>query len=227
MGTDWLALGADGAAVVLLLGYHLRLVADLRRRPLATAIGRNRVARDAWVRKVVAQSADLLAVQTLRNWTMTGTFLASTAILIGIGIVHFVFAAGQPATASVVVHGAGGLASGIGGRKLLLLASLFFASFFCFAQTLRALNHLVFSLPVAGADGVTVNVEQLNQGANHFTLGMRGFYLALPVALWLFGSFYFLGATCLLLVVLRRIDYQGGALAPAQATMSSNSTLDR
>ena len=34
---------------------------------------------------------DVLAVQTLRNWIMAASFLASTAILIGLGLLSLLF----------------------------------------------------------------------------------------------------------------------------------------
>lgn len=197
----------DSLALGLLAGYHGLLWLALRRRPLTTAIGRNRAQREAWVERVMEREADLLAVQSLRNWTMTATFLASTAILVGLGILQFVFAAEQQLAHTLLTSGAAPIARGVGTLKLLLLASLFLGAFFAFTQTLRLLNHQVFALGAPASAARAAVVADLATAANWFTLGMRGFYLALPVALWLFGAGWFLAATIILLVLLVRLDY--------------------
>ncbi|MGE0485567.1 MAG: DUF599 domain-containing protein [Gammaproteobacteria bacterium] len=193
---------ADAAALALLLVYHLFLAHTARRHPERTVIGRNRFIREAWLREIMARRADLLAVQTLRNWTMTATFLASTAMLIAIGIVHFIFV-NQPGVraASEILR------ADYAETKLLLLAGLFFTAFFCFAQTLRALNHLGFEAAVVDEATFAGTLAHLHRQANAFTLGMRGYYLSLPFALWLFGSAHFLAGSVVLLLLLRRLDF--------------------
>jgi uncharacterized membrane protein len=37
-------------------------------------------------------------------------------------------------------------------------------------------------------------------------LGMRGFYLAIPLGLWLFGPFWMLAGSVLVVFVLYRLD---------------------
>lgn len=207
-----LTFAAEIGAGVLLIAYHLRLLAHIRREPRRTVIGRNRDARGQWVRQVVDGHADLLAVQSLRNWAMSSTFLASTAILIGLGIINFLISHDAIGAFGVTLNTANPAPiTSVAGIKLLALASVFFAAFFCFAQTLRALNHLVFAIPVADATTRADVTALLNQGANYFTLGMRGFYLALPLSLWLFGAPYFLLAAALLVLVLSRLDYVAAA----------------
>ena len=48
--------------------------------------------------------------------------------------------------------------------------------------------------------------EVLNHGALHCTMGMRGFYLAVPTALWLFGPVWLLGGALEMIWVLYRLD---------------------
>lgn len=57
--------------------------------------------------------------------------------------------------------------------------------------------------PQVSPDTVT---EVLNHGALHYTLGMRGFYLTVPTALWLFGPVWMLGGTLVMVWVLYRLD---------------------
>lgn len=193
---------ADAAALLVLLLYHARLVHHLRHDPGRTVIGRNRGVRRAWLAEVIARKADILAVQTLRNWAMTATFLASTAILVAVGIVHFMFTNVPGAAAASEL-----LRAPWAGAKLLTLASLFFVAFFCFAQTLRALNHLGFEIVVARDETFETVLAHLHRHADSFTLGMRSFYFSLPVSLWLFGAAHFLAATLVLTLLLAHLDY--------------------
>jgi len=47
--------------------------------------------RREWVQAVMEGKQDILVVQTLRNWVMASSFLASAAILIGLGILDVTF----------------------------------------------------------------------------------------------------------------------------------------
>ena len=47
----------------------------------------------------------------------------------------------------------------------------------------------------------------LNQGAKHYTLGMRGYYLAIPFTLWLFGPLFMFAGTVILAIVMYGIDH--------------------
>lgn len=212
---NWYETLCVGAALTVLLVYHLHLVRRVRRQPLATVVGRNRHARDAWVAKIVEHGADLLAVQSLRNWSMTATFLASTAILLGLGVLHFLFSAEQAAQLALLREGAATLVRAPGAFKLMILASLFLTAFFSFAQTLRLLNHLAFALAVTSSAEAPLVARQLHLASYCFTLGMRGYYLALPVALWLFGPLHFLVASVVLVALLQRLDYVRAGLATA------------
>jgi hypothetical protein len=66
------------------------------------------------------------------------------------------------------------------------------------------------SVPEKPAPSVNLVAEVLNQGAVHYTLGMRGYYLAVPLALLLLGAIWlYLGAVAFTLV-LQRIDSAAG-----------------
>lgn len=60
----------------------------VRTKPLETSIGLTNRLRWGWVETVMEEKRDLLAVQTLRNWVMAASFLASAAILVAIVILN-------------------------------------------------------------------------------------------------------------------------------------------
>ena len=75
-----------GISWFTVVAYHLHLVYKVRHKPLTTVVGITKHVRGKWVKNVMDERRDILAVQTLRNQMMAATFLASTAILISLGL---------------------------------------------------------------------------------------------------------------------------------------------
>ncbi len=197
----------DTLAVLVIVVYHARLACAVRRRPATTTIGSNRLARERWVERVMSQGLDLLAVQTLRNWTMAATFLASTAIVVALGALHLL------TTGS---NNSGDLGSALdlsiaaatpNSAKGLLVALILFAAFFHFTQTLRNFNHAAFLLTTPDCHDSMNVARVVSRGASHYTFGMRAYYFVIPISLWLFGSLAFLGSSIAIVLILWRIDY--------------------
>jgi uncharacterized membrane protein len=94
--------------------------------------------------------------------------------------------------------------------KLMLLGLLFFFTFFNFTLSIRYYNHAGFMINTFEKDDATVSekavTQVINHGALHYTIGMRGFYLSVPLALWLFGPIWLLTGGLLLIAVLYRLD---------------------
>jgi uncharacterized membrane protein len=94
--------------------------------------------------------------------------------------------------------------------KLMLLGILFFITFFNFTLSIRYYNHAGFMINSVEHNDATVSenavTKVLNHGALHYTMGMRGFYLSVPMALWLFGPVWMLTGSLVLIAVLYRLD---------------------
>ena len=71
-------------------------------------------------------------------------------------------------------------------------------------------NHVGFMINTFQQNDSTVSAgtvtHVLNHGALHYTIGMRGFYLSVPLALWLFGPIWMLAGSLVLVAVLYRLD---------------------
>lgn len=150
---------------------------------------------------------DILAVQTLRNWTMASTFLASTAIIIGLGIFNLALTADKQGELSLLVGPLSIDHPTLWTAKLVILGIDFLFAFFNFTLAVRYYNHTGFMINIP-IDDVSVDgvIKILDRGGTHYTLGMRGYYLAIPLALWLFGPLWLLSGTLLLIAVLHRLD---------------------
>jgi uncharacterized membrane protein len=194
----------------MLFFYHFQLYRQVRNNPLTTAIGLTNHARRAWVQNIIDKKRDILAVQTLRNWVMASTFLASTAILISLGLVASAFRTEITSSATRALNVFGHPSETLWIIKLFVLSSLFFYAFFNFTLSIRYYNHagLLINVPqdLEPSSSVDAVALILNHGALHYTLGMRGFYLAIPLGLWLFGPFWMLGGSVLTVFVLYRLD---------------------
>lgn len=211
MGNNsWIELGLTWVSFILLAAYHIHLVYRIKRAPLTTAIGLNIQTRRAWVETIMADRLDILAVQTLRNSSMAASFLATTAILICLGTLNAAFfssTVGGLRVISEISHENSGLLL----IKLLLLIITFFSAFFNFTLAIRSYNRTSFMINIPAARDPLMTPEfvtrVLGRGMNHYSLGMRGYYLAVPLVLWLFGTYWLVAGTVVLLFVMYKIDY--------------------
>jgi uncharacterized membrane protein len=198
------------STAVVLIAYHTHLYLKVRRDPLKTAIGITNHARHMWVEGVIRDKRDILAVQTLRNQVMAATFLASTAIIICLGSFSAAFRPGVFMEVSHVLNLLGTKTETLWMFKLMLLGITFFVTFFNFSLCIRYYNHVGFMINTFQQNDATVSAEAvtqvLNHGALHYTIGMRGFYLSVPLALWLFGPIWMLAGSLVLVAVLYRLD---------------------
>ncbi|WP_428265367.1 DUF599 domain-containing protein [Haliangium sp.] len=201
-----------GLSAGLLAGYHVYLAVRLAKNPDYTIQSVNRSARTAWIEHVMSQQQNaILGVQTLRNSTMTATFLASTAVLLIIGALNMSSRADDLAQTWNALSIADAWNPGLWVAKLLLLVADFFAAFFCFAQCIRLFNHVGYQLavpqerrPASVTPGEVA--AHLNRAGLYYTLGMRAYYVSVPLVFWLFGPHLMLLATMALLVLLYYID---------------------
>jgi len=197
-------------AAIVIVAYHAYLYTKVRRDPLTTAIGITNHARRMWVKGVIRDKRDILAVQTLRNQVMAATFLASTSILISLGLFSAAFRPGVFSDVSHALNLLGTKTETLWMFKLMLLGILFFFTFFNFTLAIRYNNHAGFMINTFEQNDATVSEEAvtqvLNHGALHYTIGMRGFYLSVPLALWLFGPIWMLAGSLVLVTVLYRLD---------------------
>lgn len=206
----WQEILWPSLAGILIVIYHVHYYFQVQQVPMQTAVGITRYLRTFWVETVMEQKRDILAVQTLRNWVMASSFLASTAIIIGLGLLGYIF---QHKTIAELPFNFDRIVTSmvnIDLLKILILFMIFAFAFFNFTLSIRYYNHVNFmiNVPLDRVELVTVGyvTRALNQGMIHYTLGMRAYYLSGPFFLWLFGPIWMLLGSLALLIVLYRID---------------------
>lgn len=200
-------------SVLIVVIYHWYLYRKVRKYPLTTVIGVTNHVRQLWVEGVIENKRDILAVQTLRNQLMASTFLASTAILVSLWSFHAAFRPGVFAEFSHALNFMGTKSEGLWMFKLMLLGIQFFLAFLNLTLSIRNFNHAGFMIntkmvadhPIVSSARVT---KVLNHGAMHYTVGTRGFYLSVPMALWLFGPVWMFAGSVILVTILYRLDHE-------------------
>jgi uncharacterized membrane protein len=92
---------------------------------------------------------------------------------------------------------------------LLLLA--FIVGFFAFAMAVRLANHVVFMINVPEHDAhhmlsPRAVARRLHRAGRMFSIGMRTFFIAIPLVFWLFGPYFLLSASIGLVIALYQLD---------------------
>jgi uncharacterized membrane protein len=200
-------------AAFLILGiYHLHWLYLIYRKPMSTAVGITNHLRGHWVESIMEERRDILAVQTLRNWTMAASFLASTGILICLGLLSV---AASPEKMAEITPSLNELVREhrvLWLFKLMVLIVDFFFIFFSFCLAIRYLNHVNFMINVPFNLAHKITPEYitgiLNRGMMHYTMGMRGYYFSVLLFLWLFGPIWMLMGTVVMTIVLYHLDRQ-------------------
>jgi hypothetical protein len=113
------------------------------------------------VESIITDKRDILSVQTLRNWIMASSFLASTAMIIGLGLLSFLF---KPDHISEIPFDPTFIFTRMKTLfmvKLMFLMVHFFFAFFSFTLSIRYMKQINFmingshrlrSLAVAGVN---------------------------------------------------------------------------
>lgn len=197
-------------SILLMSGYHLYLGRKIRRAPNETSLGLTRHIRREWVKVILSENAGILGVQSLRNQVMASSFLASTAILVALGAVNAALSPGFFQNATQSLNFFGTHTELLWTIKLLVMSADFFFSFFNFTLAIRYYNHAGFCVGIPnGADPVITPAfisDVLDHGSLHYFLGMRGYFISIPLALWLFGPEWLMGGTLVLLCILIPFD---------------------
>ena len=210
-----------GAALsfVLLAGYHLFLRIKLRSDPLYTIQAVNAASRAAWVETIMtANNKDVLAVQTLRNSIMGATFLSSTAVLLIIGVLTL---SGQGQSLGSTWHSLnifGATHAELWLAKLIALLLDMLVAFFSFAQAIRLFHHVgyMINVPISTTHHAFTPEHvalHLNRAGAFYAIGMRSYYVAVPLVFWLFGPHFMLLSTVALIPILFYLDRAPQALA--------------
>ena len=205
-------LAAFVISAACVAAYYLFLNMKVRENPTYSIHGVNALARRLWVEHIMRNSAkDIMAVQTLRNFIMAPSLMASTAALLIIGTLTLSGQAENIAHSWHVLSIGGSHATELWILKVMLLLVDFIVAFFAFAMSVRLANHVLFmvNVPEHGSHHTLAPravAHRLNRAGNMFAIGMRAFFFAIPLVFWLFGPYFLLISSIGLVLALYRLD---------------------
>ncbi len=191
--------------------YHLFIRWKLKTNPRYSFYGATTLAKTAWAVNIVEEKKDILAVQTFRNWTMAATFLASTSILLAVGLLTL---SGQSDKLGQTWHSLnlfGSIAQSTITLKLLTILGNLFVAFFSFSFSIRLFSHVGFIINTPPMDGnygtsMTFIAMQLNKAGSYFHIGMHAYYFLVPLIFWLFGPIFMLCSTIFVVIIISHIE---------------------
>lgn len=203
---------AFGISCILILIYYLYLGRRTRRAPLSSVHVVNAMMRERWIAMIMNNGKlEILAIQTLRNSLMAASFMATTTMLLIIGILNLGEKIGQWVQN---LHPLLLNYQGIGEFWQIKLAALLFGfaiAFYYFAMAIRFFNHAgyMINLPYDASvdeDLYKQTCAYLNRAGRYYTFGTRTFFFSLPIFLWFFGPYFLVLATLGLIAGLAVLD---------------------
>jgi uncharacterized membrane protein len=207
--TDIVALVLSALSVV---AYYLFLSMKVRDNPTYTIHGVHELARRLWVANIMRNpDKGIMGVQTLRNWIMGSTLMASTAAILIIGTLTLSGQAENITRSWHVLSMDGSHAAELWIVKVMALLITFIVAFFAFAMSVRLANHVVFMINVPEFEAhhnlsPESVARRLHRSGTMFSIGMRAFLFAIPLVFWLFGPYFLLAASIGLVIALYRLD---------------------
>ncbi|KAI8852316.1 hypothetical protein BC829DRAFT_430678 [Chytridium lagenaria] len=158
----------------------------------------------------MAKKQDLLAVQSLRNWIMGPRSWQRS----------------RPDTLSKDNPLSGFFTfvqDDLFGVKIFIIMAIYFFAFFCFTQSIRFYNHvgLVINtqLTIDHLESLDVRTQKayrsitpksvarmLERGSKHHTIGLRAYYASFMAIAWIWGPYFLLAMTIILVTMLRTLD---------------------
>ncbi len=195
------------ACLALIIFYYLYLWQRTLRAPDSCAHSFNAKIRQRWVQMILADKNNgLLAIQTLRNSVMAANFMASTAILLIIGILTSSEKLSQWLLHTDLSTFIPAYSNELGALKLGLLVLVFFIAFYSFSMAIRYFNHVGYMIGLADSELTQQTSLYLHKAGRYYTLGTRSYFFSLPIFMWLFGPYFLILGTLILILGLALLD---------------------
>lgn len=209
--TEWLMIAAT---LLVLLAYEGYLIWMGRLSPMRVARTAHAEIRARWVVAMLereGRDTEVLVIQTIRNSIMAASFMASTSAL--------------ALTGTLTLSGLGNVNSNVWGgslltglqvsslltaTKLVLLTIIFFASFMFCTMSVRYFSHtgylITTEIGYPQHRRQALAVTYLNRAGYQYSLGLRTFFLCIPILVSLFSTWLMLPGMLFLITLLHRFD---------------------
>ena len=197
---------------LFMLIYYFYLSRRTRRTPDSSVQAVNAMIRERWVLMIMSNSKmDVLAIQTLRNSVMAASFMATTAMLLVIGVLNLGEKIGEWSNNVSPLIFICKTSNELWQIKLGILLLSFAIAFFHFAMAIRFFNHVGYMINLPCETSIEKSLYKqtciyLNKAGRYYSMGTRTFFFGLPIILWFFGPCYLILGTLVLIMGLTLID---------------------
>ena len=205
-GTGWISLVIS---LLILSGYEIFLFFIGDKAPFRVAQRTHVWMRQTWVRKMLGLTGtEVVVVQTLRNSMMAASFMASTSVLTLMGMLTLSGITTHPVHFSL--HSFDDLKNHLHEIKLIMLALVFFASFFFNTMAVRFYTHAGYMISIGVGKGdqqqQAIAIAYLNRAGFQYSIGTKSFFYCFPVVASLFNTWFMVPATIFLVFLLYQFD---------------------
>ncbi len=167
-------------------GYHLVFLKISKQKRWETRDRLIGFSRKQWLEVIIKQNNPLLGVQTIRNLTMTNTFLISIALIVAGGL--FSIFSNNINWLETLEKGSYNefLALHPVAIKLLVALTMLIISATNFLFSLRILYNMNFTISSSViAENVSLHLEQLERHNKYFIVGIRALYFFIGPMFWI------------------------------------------
>eukprot|EP01027_Heterolobosea_sp_BB2_P019818 GEZU01027916.1.p2 GENE.GEZU01027916.1~~GEZU01027916.1.p2 ORF type:complete len:213 (+),score=40.10 GEZU01027916.1:57-641(+) len=161
----WVDVISLCTTLLLLLGYHFLLVYFVKTRPFKTIVAVRRLTARQWVDSMMSADKNyILAVQTSRNIISVSTFLASTSVIILMGILNIALNYESLQSLATNINHAGSNHPLLIIFKTLCVMTCFVIAFLSFTVSIRYNNFA--TLAIATAQNNTISATKALSSRN-------------------------------------------------------------
>lgn len=223
------ALDWSGVAIWLLAGLGYSLYAErvgTRRPNLMASVASF---RRAWMREAYRRDPRMTDVALIGNLMHSATFFSSTTLLVlgaSFALLGTIERGSEVLEVMKTLPFATRVSQELLESKVVLLTLLFVYAFMRFTWSLRQfnlVNIMVGAFPaqrenLVADDGMVATAGRLNELAGlNFTQGLRAYYYAVPLLLWLVNAWLLIAGTVAITVVLYYMEFRSATVRALSA----------
>lgn len=205
---------------LLFLGvYHLYLLYRILKHPHSTAIGFENDKKRIWVHKMmegIPRNTEI-ALTVISSNISAATYLAGLSIslssVIGTIVGSSTTSSQSKILANQIIYG--DRSTSVGSVKYASLLLCFLTAFMSQVQCIRYYTHVSFLISTPGLSVPVHYVEDaVIRGSNFWSLGLRAYYFAFPLLLWVFGPIPMFTCSLGMVCFLYFLDSKDNPIAP-------------
>jgi uncharacterized membrane protein len=213
---DWIAL-----ALFVIAWFGYGLFSTRRSKTQVSLLNVMSPLRSQWLQMTLKRENRILDSQLVGNLIQSATFFSSTSTLILGGLLALLGSVNNNIDLVDNIPFAVKATAQALELKVLLMVALFMYAFVKFSWSLRQYNFVTILIGAMPEPSDVTDFDQklsiraaniLQLASENFTQGLRAYYFALPVLLWIIHPMLFIVMTAVLVYTLYRMEFHSNTL---------------